>query len=141
MTSSKAEFDKRDVSIVIVSFAEPARLVPYQDHHDWPFTLLADPDRHVYRAFALKRFSWFSVFSPSTLLTYFKLLRKGQERRYYGTDDIYQAGGDFLVDREGNILFAHRGQDPGDRPPPGKLLEAIDQIVSTGIVNADGKEM
>ena len=141
MKSSKAEFDRREVSIVVVSFAETAKLVQYQDHHDWPFTLLADPGRHAYQAFALKRLSWFSVFSPSTLRMYFKLLRKGQERRYYGKDDIHQAGGDFLIDREGNILFAHRGQDPADRPPPEKLLKTIDRIVSAGIVNANSEEM
>jgi len=44
-------------------------------------------------------------------------------RRYY------QSGGDFLVDRSGNILFAHRSQDPADRPAAAKLLEAIDRLL------------
>ena len=138
---SKAEFDRRDVSIVVVSFAEPAKLLQYQEYHNWPFPILADPNRVTYQAFALKRLSWLRVFSPSTLRMYFKLLCKGQERRYYGKDDIYQAGGDFLLDREGNILFAHRGQDPADRPPPEKLLKTIDRMVSTGIVHAAGEQV
>jgi hypothetical protein len=49
-------------------------------------------------------------------------------RETYGKDDIYQSGGDFLLDREGNLLFAHRSQDPADRPAAAKLLEAIDSI-------------
>jgi hypothetical protein len=46
----------------------------------------------------------------------------------YAGDDIYQAGGDFLLDRDGNILFAHRSQDPSDRPSASRLLEVIDQL-------------
>lgn len=110
----------------MVSFAEPQKLVYYQKRHRWPFTVLADPERHAYHAFALKRLSWFRVFSPATLKLYWNLRCKGMKREAYAGDDIYQAGGDFLLDREGNILFAHRTQDPADRPAPAKLLAAID---------------
>ena len=129
MKSFKDEFDRRGVAIVVVSFAEPERLVPYQEHHHWPFVILADPERTVYQAFALKRLSWFRVFSPPTLRLYFRLLREGKKFQNYGKDDYYQAGGDFLIDREGDILFAHRSRDPADRPPIEMLLEAIDRTV------------
>jgi peroxiredoxin len=125
--SIKSEFDRRGVAIIVISFAEPARLAPYQKHHQWPFVMLADPKRIVYRAFALKRLSWLRVFSLSTLRLYFRLLREGKKMQSYGKDDYYQGGGDFLIDRDGNILFAHRSQDPADRPPPEQLLRAIDR--------------
>jgi peroxiredoxin len=137
----KDEFDRREVAIIVVSFAEPERLAPYQARHHWPFVMLADPQRIAYQAFALKRLSWFRVFSPSTLRLYFRLLREGKKFQNYGKDDYYQAGGDFLVDRKGNILFAHRSQDPGDRPPIEKLVEAIDRTASrTSPVNSPGKQ-
>jgi hypothetical protein len=47
---------------------------------------------------------------------------------HYEGDDIYQSGGDFLIDRNGNILFAHRSQDPADRPAVAQLLQALDRI-------------
>ena len=141
MKSLKDEFDRRGVAIVVISFAEPERLAPYQEHHHWPFVMLADPKRIAYQAFALKRLSWFRVFSPSTLWLYLRLLREGKKFQSYGKDDYYQAGGDFLIDREGNILFAHRSQDPADRPSIEKLLEAIDRTASrTSPVNSPGKE-
>jgi peroxiredoxin len=126
--SFKDEFDRRGVSIVVVSFAQPAKLVQYQDYHDWPFALLADPSRIAYQAFALKRLSWFRTFSPATLRLYFQLLRAGQERRDYGKEDVYQAGGDFIIDRKGNVLFAQPSRDPADRPPAATLLQAIDRV-------------
>jgi peroxiredoxin len=126
--SLKGEFDRRGVAIAVVSFAESAKLSHYQKQHRWPFIIFADPNRVAYGAFALRRLSWLRVFSPATLKLYWKLLREGMKREYYGKDDIYQSGGDFLLDREGNLLFAHRSQDPADRPAAAKLLEAIDSI-------------
>jgi len=90
--------------------------------------ILADPNRTTYQALNLKRLSWFNVFSPATLRLYLKLLREGKKLENYGKDDIYQTGGDFLLDRQGNILFAHQSQDPADRPTTTKLLEEIDRV-------------
>ena len=128
MALAISEFDRRGVSVVIISFAEPGRLVPYQEQHRWPFTILADPRREVYRAFELKRFSWFRVFSPPVLKSYFKLWRRGLTQEPYRGEDIYQSGGDFLLDSSGNVFYAYRSQSPADRPAPEKLLEEIDRV-------------
>jgi len=139
--SVKSAFDRRGVAIVVISFAQPEQLLPYQKLHQWPFVILADPKRIAYQAFGLKRLSLLRVFSPSTLRLYVRLLREGKRFQNYGKEDYYQAGGDFLVDRAGNILFAHRSQDPTDRPDLGKLLEAIDRTKgSTHRVNSLRKD-
>ena len=129
MREQHAEFDRRGVVIAVISFAEPAKLAGYQEHHQWPFMMLADPERRAYQAFALRRLSWFQVFSPAALKLYWKLLRGGMKPEHYEGDDIYQSGGDFLIDGNGNILFAHRSQDPADRPSAAKLLQAIDSAL------------
>lgn len=128
MQSAKAEFDRRGVAIVVVSFAEPSTLVHYQEMHRWPFTILADPERAAYRALSLERLAWWRVFSPTTLKLYVKLFREGMKCEDYGKQDIYQSGGDFLLDRGGNILFAHRSHEPADRPKLKTLLERIDEV-------------
>jgi hypothetical protein len=124
----KDEFDRRGVVIAVVSFAEPAKLKSYQDRRRWPFIILADPARIAYRTFSLKRLSWFRILSPMTIKVYWSLLRKGMKRDPWAGDDVHQAGGDFLLDCEGNIRFAHRSQDPADRPPAPRLLEEIDSL-------------
>ena len=131
MKAFKNEFERRGVGIVVISFADPQRLAPYQEYHRWPFVMLADPKRIAYQAFALKRLSLLHVFSLSTLNLYIRLLREGKKIQSYGKDDYYQAGGDFLVDREGNTLFAHRSENPADRPSVEKLLATIDRILSS----------
>ena len=128
MALAKSEFDRRGVSVTIISFAEPSRLVLYQEQHRWPFTILADPQRKVYQAFELKPLSWFRVFSPPVLKLYFKLWRRGLKQEPYGGEDIYQSGGDFLLDSRGNVLYTYRSRDPADRPTPQTLLREIDRV-------------
>ncbi len=106
-------------------------LLRYQEHHQWHFPILADPERTGYHAFGLERLSWHRVFSPATLKLYLKLFRKGLVRQDYGENDVYQAGGDFLIDRNGTILFAHRSEEPADRPSISTLLKAIDRSPAT----------
>ena len=130
MRAFKDRFEARRVSIIVISFAEPERLAQYEAQHQWPFVVLADPNRTAYDAFALKRLSWLQVFSPATVKLYWRLLREGKKREDYGKDDIYQSGGDFLIDRGGNLLFAHCSRDPADRPTAKKLLEIIDRKLS-----------
>jgi peroxiredoxin len=129
VNSFKAEFDRRGLTIIVISFAQPATLIRYQEYHHWPFVILADPDRVVYQAFNLERLSLWRVFSLSTLRLYFTLLHQGKRIRSFGEkEDYYQSGGDFLIDGDGNILFAHRSQDPSDRPPLTSLLQQVDRL-------------
>lgn len=136
MKSLESEFSRRRVPIIVISFAEPAKLIRYQEYHRWPFTILADPTRIAYEAFTLRRLSWWRIFSPATLKLYFKLLREGKKRQDYGKEDIQQAGGDFLVDHAGNILFAHRSREPSDRPTATRLLHEIDRITQSSVADS-----
>jgi peroxiredoxin len=128
--SFKAEFDRRGVSIAVISFADPAKLIRYQHDHQWPFAVFADPGRSAYQTFRLNRLSWWRIFSPATLRLYFLALRNREPRHRYGRDDIYQGGGDFLIDRAGDILFACRSRNPADRPAASRLLQEIDRVQS-----------
>jgi hypothetical protein len=112
-------------------------LARYQEHHQWRFPVLADPDRAAYRAFGLERLSWHRVFSLATLKLYLKLFRKGLVRQDYGEDDVYQSGGDFLIDGSGVIFLAHRSQDPADRPSVSTLLKAIDRNLAVAAPSVD----
>ncbi len=127
MRAFKTEFVRRKVAIVVVSFASPESLARYQAKLNWPFPVLADPERKAYAAFALNRLSWWRVFSPATLKLYGTLMRKGMARQDYGKEDVYQSGGDFLIDPRGYLLFAHRSEDPADRPSVATLLQVIDR--------------
>jgi hypothetical protein len=40
-------------------------------------------------------------------------------------EDLLQLGGDFILNRSREIVFAYRSADPTDRPPIADLLAAI----------------
>jgi peroxiredoxin len=128
--SLKTEFDRRNVPVIIVSFADPRQIIRYADDHQWPFVIFTDPERRAYREFGLQRLSWLRVFSLATLRLYFRSLRNSQQRHNYGKEDIYQGGGDFLIDRQGYIHFAYRSREPADRPTVLELLHEIDRVQS-----------
>lgn len=116
---------------MVVSFGDPKRLRFYQEQLRWPFPILADPSREVYSQFRLARLPWYRLYDWRTLKTYGRLLWKGRQLQDFGKDDIFQAGGDFLVDARGRILFAHRSHDPADRPSLENLQTAIEQSDQT----------
>ena len=123
------EFTRREVLIGVVSFAPPDKLVVYQQHRKWPFLMLSDPERVAYSRFDLGKMSWLQLLGPATIGLYTRLMLKGRRFRSYGKDDYEQGGGDFILDRQGTMLFAHRSNNPADRPKPQALLEAIDSAV------------
>jgi peroxiredoxin len=136
VASLKAEFSRRAFSIIIISFAEPAKLARYQEYHKWPFPILADASRRAYESFALPRLSFWRVFSPATLRLYAQLLWQRNRLQNYGREDFYQSGGDFLIDRRGTFLFSYRSREPADRPSPSRLLQEIDRIHERGAADA-----
>jgi hypothetical protein len=55
---------------------------------------------------------------------YFRLLLAGE--RFLGfAPDMFQLGGDFVVDPQGVVRFAHRMRNNGDRASVTRLFEAI----------------
>ena len=113
--------------MAVISFANPATVAAYQQELNWPFPVFSDPTRSIYRALGLKRLPWFRVFSPATLALYLRLLKENRRPKRYGDADIYQGGGDFLINRQGEILFSYPSRDPADRPTLGMLLEVIER--------------
>ena len=90
-----------------------------------PFTVVADPGRLTYHAFGLGRASWWKLFGPRVWLEYAKLLFKGRKLQR-PTEDIDQLGGDFVVEPSGQVLYAHRSENPADRPGVGELLKVVE---------------
>ncbi|MFQ5576209.1 MAG: AhpC/TSA family protein, partial [Anaerolineae bacterium] len=95
---------------------------------DVPFPLRLDPARAAYRAYGLER-SLLRSWGGQTWLRYAQLLLAG--RKWRGIQgDSGQLGGDFIVDNNGIIQFAHPSRTPTDRPAVGQLLAVLKQLPS-----------
>ena len=88
----------------------------------WP--LLIDSDRQVYRSYGMLTASFWDIWGPRTWLVYARELLKGQKLEK-SEDDIYQRGGDVLIDPQGIVRLHHVGSGPADRPAVDLILNKI----------------
>jgi len=96
-----------------------------------PFPLLIDKERVTYAGWGLGRTNLFgAMLSPSLNWRYLRLLLKGE--RFLGfAPDMFQLGGDFVVDPAGRISFAHRMRNNGDRAEVSRLVQELRQASAT----------
>lgn len=116
--------DGLGAAVLVVSFEPPAQAARMATTLGLPYPVLSDPDRRGYQAFDLKQGEREKLWSWQTAGAYVKGLARGTlPRRPRG--DLTQLGGDFVIDAEGRVVFAHRGETPADRPSAGDLLAAV----------------
>jgi len=101
-----------------------------------PLPTVCDPDRAAYRYFGLDRGRWTMFFHWSVLSRYLGLIFTGW-RPYRGEagEDMLQLGGDFILSADRHLLYAHRSNDPADRPAAAELANQIQHLTRspTGI--------
>jgi alkyl-hydroperoxide reductase/thiol specific antioxidant family protein len=117
------EFRDLGVGVVAVSMSRPEGVARYLAQRPLPFALVADPERRAYAAFGLGRTTWARIARPGVLWRYTKLVAGGAKvRRVPEGEDPLQTGGDFLVDADRRLVWAHTSPDPTARLAVGDLL-------------------
>jgi len=112
------------VKIVVVTFANDFMARSYVDDTGLTWPLLIDGDRTVYRDYGMLSASFWDIWGPRTWRAYLRELLKGQHL-VKSEDDIYQRGGDVLIDPQGTVQLHHIGSGPADRPPVGVILKTV----------------
>jgi hypothetical protein len=108
-------------------------LAHYVSRQSWHVPLVCDPDRSAYTAFGLERTSTLSFFYPHVVLRYLWGMMRGYMLKMpYAGEDVLQLGGDFILDRELNVIFAYRSANPTDRPSVTKLLAPLKNATTKG---------
>ncbi|MGH9156285.1 MAG: AhpC/TSA family protein [Acidimicrobiales bacterium] len=113
-----------DAVVVVVAFSTPDFVAAYQRERLAPLVVLVDGDRVAYGAYGLRRGSVWTVWGPKVWWAYLRLIRKGR-RFQRPTGDTLQLGGDFVVGRDGRLVYAFRSADPADRPAVDDLIAAV----------------
>jgi len=114
-----------------VGQGEPERTATVARRRGYPFPVLSDPDRRAFEAYGLLQgtpaqlvhdFPW-RPGDMESAQSIFLTPRRGTERAV--VDDPWQLPGEFVIDRAGAIVLAHRYQYCEDFPPRTVLLGAI----------------
>jgi hypothetical protein len=68
-------------------------------------------------------------FRWQVLARYLRLIFAGwRPHRGEAEEDMLQLGGDFILSADRHLLYAHRSNDPADRPAAADLLDRIRQL-------------
>lgn len=93
----------------------------------FPFLLLIDSDRVLYRHFGLRRHVQVAFNLPLFQSYADAVVNGGRvDRVPYGIDDYTVIGGDFIVDATGEVVYSHRCKEQYDRPEVVTLLKSLD---------------
>lgn len=112
--------------VLVVSFASPDQIKRFLDENPQPFPVVADPERTTYQAFSIGSTNLRGFLRPSVIWKYLKIILRGRiPKRPDANADIWQLGGDFVIDAVGRIRFAYPSSDAVDRPNNAELMKAL----------------
>lgn len=126
MLQRRGEIAEIPAHVLLVAYDEPSVLGAKMLHNlPLPFPLLLDQPRKAYADWGLGRTNLFgAMLSPSLNWRYLRLLLRGE--RFLGfAPDMFQLGGDFVIDPRGRISFAYRMRNNGDRASVAHLIEEL----------------
>jgi peroxiredoxin len=123
LREAHAEFERRGASIAAVAQGTPSATASLCGRHQVPFRCFADPTREAYAAFGLGRGSVAQVMGPQVMLKATISAMRGNVGLPGG--DIFQMPGTFVIDRDGIIRLAYRGDDISDLPPVETIFAAL----------------
>ncbi|KAM4713193.1 uncharacterized protein FYW61_020296 [Anableps anableps] len=125
---SKRLLEARSVRVLVVSFGSVEGAQLWLEQTGCTFEMLMDSQRKVYRSFGLGS-SFSKVLKFSCLMQFSEF---GAANRDFPDfphrllEDIYQLGGDFLLDDMGKVLLSHPSKNPLDRPSLTDVLRAAE---------------
>lgn len=128
MREHQDEIERIGLRIAVVTFETEAIARKYIDQTGVPWPVLVDRRRELYRAYGMGRGAVTRILGPGSWWAYLKLLFRGH-RLHAPTDDVYQLGGDVLIDPAGIVRMHYISRTPVDRP---KVEEAILAVVRNG---------
>jgi hypothetical protein len=110
--------------VLLVSFYPPDRLAAWARANRLPYRLAADPDRDAYRRYGLGDGKLADLVGPQTWMAGLRAFAR-TPRIPEHAQHWQQLGGYFVVNGEGNIVYAYPSKGTTDHPDPQSLLEAL----------------
>ena len=124
MRQREAEIDALGAKVAVVTFENDFFVRAYVRETNLPWPILIDASRQLYGAYGMERGRLSEIVGLRSWAIYAKLLLKGRRLRR-STGDVFQLGGDVLVDPQGVVRLHHVGRGPADRPEVDAILDVV----------------
>lgn len=126
LQASKADLEAQSVQVLVVAFGSFEGAQFWLEQTGCIFNMVLDGQRKVYRTFGLGSF-YSKVMKFDVLLSYSEYGAKGRDFPEVPAnlkEDIYQLGGDFMLNEAGKVLLYYPSKNPRDRPSLKDILQA-----------------
>jgi peroxiredoxin len=118
------ELVRLNVKVVVVTFQNDYLAQCYIEDTALHWPIFVDEHREVYKSFGMLEASFWDVWGLKTWQVYFREIRKGNMPKK-SEGDVYQRGGDVLIDPDGIVRLHYVGDGPADRPSVDSILSVI----------------
>ncbi|NBR05385.1 MAG: hypothetical protein EBT92_06405 [Planctomycetes bacterium] len=113
-------------TVVAVTFSTPSEALKLSQELKLPFPLVSDPQKEVYKVFELGSAKLKDFLSLNVLWKFLGRIFTGWFPSLgYSKDDLFQLGGDFVVNAKGEVVYEFKSSSPADRPGIPFLLEQL----------------
>ncbi len=126
------EYDKvQNLGITtIVLYHSPAEKLQAANTDLPPFALVPDPEKRIFKTYGVER-GWAGMFSIAVLREYVRALRAGFPAGMLTSDGgITGNPADFLINREGRIVYAQYGKHYADSLEASDIAEICPKILA-----------
>jgi hypothetical protein len=123
----KGRFDAAGARILLVGMGTLEQTADFIKQLEIPFPMACDPQRIVYKAFALKRISPLGFLSPALAVKGLAVMSRGHGMGV-PQGDIRQLAGLFIIDTRGVIVFRYESRDPSDHPEPSVIIDFLESF-------------
>ncbi len=114
-------FKRLGARVVLVGLGTPEETAAFKEQFHVPFSMIADPQKRLFKAFHLKQASLGGLLSVGMAVKGLSAMAKGHAIGI-PKGDVRQLPGVFIIDSGGRIRFSHFAKDPADHPDPDDLL-------------------
>ena len=125
MRQHESWFEQHGVDVKVVTFDSDYLALAYINSTNLQWPLLLDSEQELYRAYAMQRGNWWTLYGPASILVYLKLILRGRLPGRPGRD-WSQLGGDVMIDPNGIVRLHHVSASPHDRPPIETIVKMIE---------------
>lgn len=128
LEAKQALLEARSVQVLIISFSVLEGAQVWLEQTGCKFPMLLDQQRKIYKGFGLDS-SFSKVMRFGCLLVYSEYGAVDRDLPDIPPrllEDLYQMGGDFLIDDTGKVILCHPCKTPLDRPSVEAILTAAD---------------
>ena len=128
MLASSRELRELGCQVVVVAQGLRESGLKWKMDYGLPFQLLIDREMILYRLFGLRR--EVNLVWNLDIFTFYaaKVIEGRKDNMAYEGDDLTVMGGDFILRRTGEVIFAHSQSGQFDRPQVKDFLHCLTKL-------------